>query len=42
MTNKMKGKLRSTVTVLLCLTLSASLAFASSGGPVTAAEPLGV
>jgi len=40
--NKVKYKLISAATVLLSLTLSASLAFASGGGPVTAAEPLGV
>ena len=42
MINKMKCKLISTAAVLLSLTLLASLAFASGGGPVTAAEPLGV
>jgi hypothetical protein len=35
MINKMKYKLISTAAVLLSLTLLASLAFASGGGPVT-------
>jgi alkyl sulfatase BDS1-like metallo-beta-lactamase superfamily hydrolase len=39
---KMKCKLIAAAAVLLSLTLSAPLAFASGGGPVTAAEPLGV
>jgi alkyl sulfatase BDS1-like metallo-beta-lactamase superfamily hydrolase len=42
MINTMKCKLIPTAIVLLSLTISASLAFASGGGPVTAAEPLGV
>ncbi len=35
----MKCKLITTAAVFLSLTLSAPLAFASGGGPVTAAEP---
>ena len=38
----MKYKLIATAAVFLGLTLSAPLAFASGGGPATAAEPLGV
>jgi len=42
MINKMKSKLVATAAILLSLMLSAPLAFASGGGPVTAAESLGV
>jgi len=38
----MNRKLMLSTAILLSLTLSAPLSFASGGGPVTAAEPLGV